>query len=81
MFKFLVEEDVTTTNPFASIKPVREPDKEIEIMSQEQLKRLFSKPNQRTFAGFRDYVIMNILYDGFLRITRCSNAQTLTNRF
>lgn len=75
MFRFLTDEDVIVANPFAKIKPLSEPEKEIEVMSQAQVKSLFAQPNQRSFAGFRDYVLMNVLYDGFFRIGEALNLR------
>ncbi|GAA4717574.1 hypothetical protein GCM10023228_25160 [Brevibacillus fulvus] len=68
MFRYLAEEGLIDANPFDNVKPVEENDNEIQIMSVEQLKRLLAAPNQRRYSGFRDYVIMNVLLDGFLRI-------------
>lgn len=55
-------------NPFDSVKKVEEDDNEIHIMSVDQLRKLLAAPNQRRYSGFRDYVVMNVLLDGFLRI-------------
>ncbi|WP_254660730.1 tyrosine-type recombinase/integrase [Brevibacillus laterosporus] len=67
-FKYLTVEDYISTNPFDSIKKVEENENEIKIMSIEQLQTLLAMPNQRRYSGFRDYVIMNVLIDGFFRI-------------
>lgn len=68
MFKFLLDEGRIDVNPFELVKKVKEPEVEIKIMSIEQLKNLLKAPNQRTYAGFRDYVMMNVLIDSFMRI-------------
>lgn len=68
MFKYLAEEELIETNPFDSVKKVEEDDNEIHIISVDQLKKLLAAPNQRRYSGFRDYVVMNVLLDGFLRI-------------
>ncbi|WPS88859.1 tyrosine-type recombinase/integrase [Brevibacillus halotolerans] len=67
-FKYLTIESYISFNPFESIKKVEEDENEIEIMSVEQLQTLLAMPNQRRYSGFRDYVIMNVLIDGFFRI-------------
>lgn len=68
MFTFLEDEGVIPYNPCAKIRKVSEPKKEMHIMSVGDLKALLSAPDQRTYAGFRDYVIMNVLIDSFARI-------------
>lgn len=68
MFRFLLTEGHIESNPFDSVKPVREPESDIKIMTPDQLKQLLREPNQRTYAGYRDFVLMTLLIDGFLRI-------------
>jgi integrase/recombinase XerD len=76
MFRYLKEEsgDITE-NPFDGVKSVKEPETDIVIMTEEQLRKLLSIPNRRSYAGFRDYVIMNVLLDGFLRIGEALSVQ------
>ncbi|MCR4352133.1 tyrosine-type recombinase/integrase [Bacillus pumilus] len=40
----------------------------VNILSPDELRRLLSAPDQRTFVGFRDYVIMTFLVDSMARI-------------
>ncbi|WJH30486.1 tyrosine-type recombinase/integrase [Paenibacillus sp. CC-CFT742] len=68
MFRFLEDEGLIDRDPTAKIKKVREPEKEIKVLSTVDLKSLLAQPDQRTFAGFRDYVVMNVLIDSFARI-------------
>jgi len=68
MFGFLFEEGHVDTNPFDRVKPVREPEETIEIMSEQQMQLLLKMPNKKTYVGFRDFVFMNLLIDGFFRI-------------
>ncbi|WP_025846605.1 tyrosine-type recombinase/integrase [Brevibacillus agri] len=68
MFRYLAEEGLIDANPFEGVKPVEENENEIHILSVEQLRKLLAAPNQRRYSGFRDYVVMNVLLDGFLRI-------------
>ncbi|MFB6362510.1 tyrosine-type recombinase/integrase [Paenibacillus elgii] len=75
MFNFLYNEDLIETNPFHKVKPVREPENEIQIMTAEQLERLLKAPDKRTYAGFRDYVFMSLLVDGFYRINEALNLK------
>ncbi|GIP53103.1 tyrosine-type recombinase/integrase [Paenibacillus vini] len=68
MFKFLHEEGVIDSNPFAYLRNVQDIGRDIEVLSPEELKRLLDAPNQRKYSEFRDYVVLNLLIDGMLRV-------------
>lgn len=68
MFRFLKKEGLIENNPWENVKKVEEAETEIQVMSIDQLNRLLNAPNQRSYAGFRDYTLMTLLIDGFLRI-------------
>lgn len=68
MFNFLADEDYIPYNPCTKIKKVREPVKEIRILSPVEFRLLLAQANQRTFVGFRDFVIMTLLIDTMARI-------------
>lgn len=68
-FRFLTEEGVITENPFKHIKKVEENEYGIEILTVDELRALLNAPDQRRYAGFRDYVLMTFLLDTFTRIT------------
>lgn len=67
-FRYLHQEGLIEQNPMAGIKNVRESESEIRVITVDELKRLFAVPNQRKYAEFRDYVLMNLLLDTFMRI-------------
>lgn len=67
-FKFIKDEGYFEYNPMENIKLVEENDNEITVLSVNQLKKLLAAPNQRTYPGFRDAVLMNLLLDSFCRI-------------
>lgn len=69
MFKCLMEEGLIDHNPVEGIKNVSEPEEEIVILTAEELKQLLNVPNQRHYAEFRDFVLMNYLIDGMSRIS------------
>ncbi|MFV8520887.1 tyrosine-type recombinase/integrase [Bacillus sp. SBS7] len=75
MFRFFVDEDLIRSNPMKQVKDVNEPQEEITILTVDELRRLLDVPNKRSYSDFRDYVIMNLLLDTFLRI---SEALSLT---
>jgi len=68
MFRFLKDEKLIEDDPCEKVKKVDEPEKLIQIMEVDDLKKLLSGPNVRTYAGFRDFVIINVLIDSFCRI-------------
>lgn len=69
LFKTLYDEGLIENNPMHGIKNVREPEEEIVILDEDELRLLFAAPNQRDYADFRDYVLMNVLLDGMMRIS------------
>ncbi|RXT14891.1 integrase [Ammoniphilus sp. CFH 90114] len=68
MFRFLLKEGLIQKNPWETVAKVEEHHTEIKVMTATQLKLLLGAPNQRSYAGFRDYVLMTCLIDGFFRI-------------
>lgn len=69
MFRFLKSEDIIEVDPTENVKRATEEEKKIDIMNVEQIRALLNAPDQRTFAGFRDHVLMNVLIDTFARIS------------
>lgn len=74
-YNFLVEEEYVQSNPFTKIKSLKEAQDNIEALSVDQLKILLKQPNQRTYPGFRDYVLMMLLADTGMRISEALNLQ------
>jgi integrase/recombinase XerD len=68
MFKFLLDDGLIEHDPFHRVKPLADVGREIKVLSVDELSRLLKAPDQRRYRGFRDYVILNVLIDGMLRI-------------
>lgn len=68
MFKFLHDEGYLETNPTARVKLVRVEDDGVQTFTIQQVKLLLAAPDKRTYAGFRDYVLMLMLLDTGMRI-------------
>lgn len=68
MFKFLKEENVIDTDPFVYLKNVQDIGRDINVLTSEELRQLINAPNQRKYSDFRDYVVLNLLIDGMLRV-------------
>ncbi|WNF35696.1 tyrosine-type recombinase/integrase [Bacillaceae bacterium IKA-2] len=67
-FKFLCDESIVDSNPLQLVKKVEENDEAIIVLTLDELQRLLNAPNLRRYTDFRDYVLMNVLLDSFLRI-------------
>jgi integrase/recombinase XerD len=67
-YNFLIDEKYVGSNPLLNIKQLKEVS-EIESLSIEQVKALLKQPDQRSYAGFRDYVMMFLLLDTGMRIS------------
>ncbi|WP_257140726.1 tyrosine-type recombinase/integrase [Bacillus wiedmannii] len=74
-YNFFVEEEYVQLNPFTKIKSLKEAQDNIEALSVNQLKTLLKQPNQRTYAGFRDYVLMMLLAGTGMRISEALKLQ------
>lgn len=68
MFNFLEAEGLLPDNPMKRIKSVREPESNVKVLTAGQLEQLLKTPDRGTYAGFRDYVFMVVLIDGFFRL-------------
>lgn len=67
-FNYLVDHRYISHNPAESIKYQTEADDTFEVFTDDDVMRLLSTPNIKTFTGFRDRVMMLILIDTGLRI-------------
>ncbi|WP_110928778.1 tyrosine-type recombinase/integrase [Bacillus massiliglaciei] len=75
-FRFLVNEGLVVENPFEQVESIKQHEKVIEILSVDELKALLNAPNQRDYADFRDYVLMNVLIDTMARINEILSLTT-----
>lgn len=75
MFNFWVEENYLDENPFNKVKLLRESKDTVSALTLQQVSRLLKEPDKRSFAGFRDYVLMTLLVDSGLRIGEVINLK------
>ncbi|MED4016974.1 tyrosine-type recombinase/integrase [Sutcliffiella cohnii] len=66
--KFLVLEGYLKSDPMKEIKDVKESEEKIDILTVDELRSLLNAPNQRHYDDFRDYCLITLLIDGYLRI-------------
>ncbi|GER71301.1 tyrosine recombinase XerD [Weizmannia acidilactici] len=75
LFRCLLEEGLIDENLTVGVRNVPERQEKIVILTAEELKRLLNVPNKKRFADFRDYVLMNLLIDGMMRISEAINLK------
>lgn len=78
MLRFLLEDGMIDSAPFATLKPVEDVGRDIEVLTVDELKRLLNAPDKRKYSNFRNYVVLNLLIDGMLRI---DEALTLRKQY
>lgn len=74
-FNFLDEEGYLIENPVENLKLIKEEKKVIPTFSKEQIKKLLSIPDKKTFAGYRDYVIMLFLFETGIRLRELTEME------
>lgn len=71
-FSFLVDEGYLTENPAEKIETLKTKDTLIHSLSPDQIRKLLSIPDKKTFTGLRDYTLMLLLLDTGLRLSEIS---------
>lgn len=75
--RYLKERDLLVHNPAGHLKPPRQSKKLPKvILSTEEINTLVKTPDTRTRQGFRDRVILEILYDTGIRRSELANLAT-----
>ncbi len=75
MFNHFIDEQILTKNPFNKVKLVSEPIDTVDAPTTEEVQKILRVPDQRTFAGFRNYVLLNLLVDSGVRISEAINLK------
>jgi integrase/recombinase XerD len=75
-YRWLHNEGLISSNPAANIKKQPVEEDTIGAFTDEQVELLLSAPDQRTFSGFRDYVMMRLLLESGMRIKELLSLQT-----
>jgi tyrosine recombinase XerC len=68
-FRFLAREKLVDKNPFENLLTPKLPKKLPNFLYPEELKELFSGPDQKNPQGLRDQAILEVLYGTGLRVT------------
>jgi integrase/recombinase XerC len=72
-FKFLVEQDERRDNPMAKMSPPKIPEKEVPVIREQGLKKLFRGLHGADFESRRDRAIFSLFIDCGLRVTEMAN--------
>ena len=75
-FRYLVEEGYLTENPAENIETLKTKDTLVHSLSPEQIRKMLSVPDRKTFTGLRDYTLMLLLLDTGLRLSEVSGLLT-----
>lgn len=75
-YNFLFKEDIVKTTPTENVNFLRADETQFEPLTEEEMKRLFDVLDIKQFPQFRDYCIMNLLYDTGMRINEAINLTT-----
>jgi len=68
LFNRLESDGLWTNNVMKNIKQLKAAEERIVILTAAELRKLLNIPDQRSYAGFRDYVLMHFLLDSMIRI-------------
>ncbi|WP_054949190.1 tyrosine-type recombinase/integrase [Numidum massiliense] len=75
-FGFLHDEEIIDRDPMKSVKNVAEAEELPDIFTANELKRILKAPNLRLYSDFRDYTIMHVLLDTFVRTGEALSLKT-----
>lgn len=68
IFNHLDREELIEVNPMDRVKLIRQDTDDLrDCLTDDEVKEILRQPNQRDYAGFRDYCAMNVLLDSGLR--------------
>ncbi|EOV9525130.1 tyrosine-type recombinase/integrase [Bacillus cytotoxicus] len=68
MYNLLFKEEIIDSNPLEAVKFLKTDETPFEPLTEDEMDRLFGVLDLSQYPQFRDYVIMNLLYDSGMRI-------------
>lgn len=75
-FNYLAAEGLIPENPAANLDKPKVEQKLFPVLSQNQVKAILEQPDRSTFEGYRNYVMIKVLYETGIRLTELLNIQT-----
>ncbi len=74
-FKYLFEEEIIDLNPTEKI-PLLKTERRIKpIISEENMQKLLTVPDKRTFTGMRNFCMLMVFYDTLIRLGELTNIK------
>lgn len=67
-FRVLYDSGYISSNPADGLKTIKGPNSNITPFTDEQIAKLLAQPDQNTFTGLRDHLIMTIFLDTGIRL-------------
>lgn len=67
-YNFLYKEELVNQNPPDQVKYIKMDERKFTPLTEEEMERLMKVPNHDNYPQFRDFCIMNLLYDSAMRI-------------
>lgn len=74
-FKYLFEEDIIDSNPTIKINLLKTEKRIKPIISEENMQKLLSVPDKRTFTGMRNFCMLMVFYDTLIRLGELTNIR------
>ncbi len=68
-FGWCEREGYTVSNPARGLEKQREDELLIQPLTRDEVRRILEQPDLQSFTGFRDYVMMQLLYDTGIRVS------------
>ncbi len=74
-YKYLLKEELVRENFFDNVEAIKKEKRLPQVLKEPELKHLFDSIDVNTVLGFRNYVILEVLYGCGLRVSELCNMQ------
>ena len=73
LFRWLEEEGEVEGSPMAKMRPPKVPDQPVDVIGTDDVRKLISTCDPKTFEGRRDEAVIRVLYDTGCRLAEIAN--------
>jgi integrase/recombinase XerC len=74
-YKYLLKEELVRENFFDNVEAIKKEKRLPQVLKEPELKHLFNSIDINTVLGFRNYVILEVLYGCGIRVSELCNMQ------
>ena len=74
-FNYLYKEELIQDNPAAKLERPRQEQKLFPVLSPSQVRLILEKPDRTTFEGYRNFVMIKVLYETGIRLQELLTIQ------